>query len=343
MIHRQLGPIILTVTAFLFSAPAKADDVADFYKGKTISIHVGFTAGGSYDFYARLLAEYMGRNIPGNPTIIVQNRPGAGSRTAASYVYSIAPKDGTQMAISVSILPIYQLLEGENVRYDFSKSQFLGNMTEASVVLALWHNSPVKTLEQARETEIPLGSTGRGNESHIIPMMMNAALGTKFKVVTGYPGITEVNLAMERGEVVGRVGSWENITQQHPQWITEKKVHIMVQVGVKKARDLPDVPLLAGLARNAEERQMLDLVSGFPVFARAPWLAPGVPADRVAALRRAFEQTMRDPEFLKFAKDRNTDISPNSAAEIENAIKKLAATPPALIAKARVIAEVTQP
>ncbi len=322
------------------AAPASAQQsVAEFYKGKTIAFVVGFTAGGNYDFYARLLAEFMGGHIPGNPSFVVQNRPGAGSRNAAAYVYTVAPKDGTVIAVTANLLPLFQVLDAAP-RFDLSKAHFLGNMTETVSVVALWHAAPVKTLADAKRIEAILGSTGKSGETYIVPQMMNAVLGTKFKIVLGYPGINEVSLAIERGELHGRSASWDNITQQRPDWLRAKKINILAQVGLRKEKELPNVPLLSELAGNPEERALLDLVSGYPAFARAPWLAPEVPAERIAALRKAFDDTMKDPAFLKTAKDRNTDITPNSGAAVQAEVNRMIATPPALIARARTVLDI---
>jgi tripartite-type tricarboxylate transporter receptor subunit TctC len=320
----------------VLAATASAQPVAEFYKGKTITFVVGFTAGGNYDFYARLLAEFMGKHVPGNPQFVVQNRAGAGSRNAAAYVYNVAPKDGTVIAMTTNLLPLFQVLDA-SPKFDLSKAHFLGNMTETVSVVALWHTAPAKTLDEAKTVETVLGSTGKGGETYIVPQMMNAVLGTKFKIVLGYPGINEITLAMERGELHGRSASWDNLTQQRPEWLREKKVNILAQIGLRKERELPHVPLIVDLAANADDRALLELVSGYPAFARAPWLAAEVPADRIAALRKAFDDTMKDAAFLRTAKERNTDITPSTGATVQAAVNRLIGTPPALVAKARAV------
>jgi tripartite-type tricarboxylate transporter receptor subunit TctC len=332
--------LALLLACCALAAPAQAQNpVADFYKGKTITMLVGFTAGGNYDFYARVLAEFMGNHIPGNPQFVVQNRPGAGTRNAAAYVYNVAAKDGTVMAVTANLLPLFQALDTAP-KFDLTKVHFLGNMTETVSVLALWHTAPAKTLAEAKQIETILGSTGKSGETYIVPQMMNAVLGTKFKIVLGYPGINEVTLAVERGELHGRNASWDNITQQRPDWLREKKINILTQVGLKKERELPEVPLLIDLVSTAEDRALMELVSGYPAFARAPWIAPEVPAERVAALRQAFDDTMKDPAFLKMAKDRSIDITASRGIDVQVAVNRLLATPPALVAKARAVLDI---
>jgi len=335
MRKRPFAVLAVAIAAVVAAAPAAAQTTAEFFAGKTITLVVGYTAGGSYDFYARFLAEFMPRHLPGKPTMIVQNRPGAGSRNAANHVYAAAAKDGTVIGLTNNMLPLFQYLQPTGVRYDMTQVHWLGNMVVLNSVVALWHTAPAKTLEEARRVETVLGSTGRGGETYIVPAMMNAALGTKFKIVTGYPGINEITLAIERGELHGRSGSWANLVQQSPEWISGKKINVLAQIGIAKDPELAAVPLITDLAANADDRQLLELVSGFPVFSRAPWLPPGVPAERVAAMRRAFDATLKDPEVLRFAKERNIDLSPNTGEEVQKLAASVGAIPAPLVARAR--------
>ncbi|MGE0747353.1 MAG: Bug family tripartite tricarboxylate transporter substrate binding protein, partial [Rhodospirillales bacterium] len=241
--HRPLAALIVSVAA-AFAVPAQGQTPAEFFAGKTITLVVGYTAGGSYDFYARFLAEFLPRHLPGKPTIIVQNRPGAGSRNAANHVYAAAAKDGTVIGLTNNMLPLFQYLQPTGVRYDMTQVNWMGNMVVLNSVVALWHTAPAKTLDEARQAETVLGSTGRGGETYIVPAMMNAVLGTKFKIVTGYPGINEITLAIERGELHGRSGSWANIVQQSPEWVSGKKINVLAQIGAAKDPELPTVPLI---------------------------------------------------------------------------------------------------
>jgi tripartite-type tricarboxylate transporter receptor subunit TctC len=320
--------------------PAAAQSPAEFFAGKTINLVIGYTAGGNYDLYGRLLAEFMPRHIPGSPQIVVQNRPGAGGRNTANYVYNVSAKDGTIWALTNNMMPLFQVLDPASARYDLTKAQWIGNMAELNSVVALWHTAPARTLDEAKKVETVLGSTGRGGETYIVPAMINAVLGTKFKIVTGYPGINEIMLAIERGELHGRSGSWANL-KQHADWLSARKIVALVQVGFAKDPEIA-LPLLVDLAKTPEERGLLGLVSGFPVFSRAPWLPPGVPEDRVQALRRAFDATMRDPAMLKAAKERNVDVKPNSGEEVQKLAMSVGNVPPAILARAREILQITE-
>jgi tripartite-type tricarboxylate transporter receptor subunit TctC len=327
---------LVGAASILFSAsPAGAQSGTPFFAGRTINIYVGFTAGGNYDFYARLLAEFIGRHIPGNPQILVQNRPGAGSRNAANYVYNVAPKDGTAWATTTNLLPLSQVLDPASVRFDLTKAQWIGNMVELNSVIAVWHTVAAETLEDATKQQIIVGSTGRSGETYILPAMMNAVLGTKFKIVLGYPGINEIDVAMEKGELQGRDGSWANLYQQRPDWLRDKKVKLLVQIGLERDKALPNLPLLTELAKTDEQRAMLSMVSGYPVMSRAFYMPAEVPQARVKALRDAFDATMKDPVFLKAAKARNAEISPNSGEAIQDYVKTYGKLTPGMIAKAR--------
>jgi len=328
--------LLIAAAALAFGAGAAADETpAEFFRGKSVTIHVGLSAGGNYDLYARFLAEFYGKHIPGQPAIVVQNRPGAGSRTAAAHIYSVAAKDGLHMALTLNMLPLFQVLDGKAARYDMTKVNWVGNMVDLVSAISLWHTAPATTLAGAREREVILGSTGQSSETYIVPVMMNAVLGTKFKVVTGYPGTNEINLALERGEVHGRGASWANIVVQRPEWVREKKIIPIVQIGYKKLPELGDLPLLIDLARTPEDRRLLDVVSSVGHFSRAVYLPPEVPADRVQALRRAFDATMADPAFLAAAKARNIDIEPQTGEDVQKTAARVVALPDDLVEKTR--------
>jgi tripartite-type tricarboxylate transporter receptor subunit TctC len=342
MSQRMIGWLAGAVCAALALLPRSgaAQSPAEFFAGKTISLVVGYTAGGNYDLYARLLAEFMPKHVPGNPAIVVQNRPGAGGRNTANYVYNVSAKDGTVWALTNNMMPLFQVLDPASARYDLTKAQWIGNMAELNSVVALWHTAPAKTLDEAKKVETVLGSTGRGGETYIVPAMINGVLGTRFKIVTGYPGINEIMLAIERGELQGRSGSWANLVQQHAEWLRSKKIVALVQIGIKKDPEI-DKPLLVDLAKTPEERGLLELVSGFPVFSRAPWLPAGVPEDRVLALRRAFDAALSDPAMLKAAKERNIDLKPNRGEEVQKLAIAVGNQPPAVLARAREILQIT--
>src|SRR5215210_24605 len=259
-----------SAAALGFGATARADAVEDFYKGKTISFVIGYSPGGGYDTYARLVARFMGDHIPGKPQIVPRNMPGASSRVAAAYIYNVAPKDGTTLATGDQSLSVAQAM-GEKLQFDTTKFIYIGNPSAENNTTVTWHTSPVKTIEDAKKQEVPMGATG-GSTSSQYPRAMNAVLGTKFKVITGYPGGNDINLAMERGEVAGRgSNSWASWKATRPDWLKNKKINILVQIGLTKAPDLPDVPLLMDLASNDEDKAVLRLLSapstiGRPIF-----------------------------------------------------------------------------
>ncbi len=319
---------------------ARAQSPADFYRGKTVSVVVGFGAGGGYDLYARLLGRFMGEHIPGKPNVIVQNMDGAGSVRAANFVYAAAPKDGTVIAAVNQNMPMYQLLGGKAAQFVAARMVWLGSMGGSNGLLYTWHTSPVKTIDEAKRTEVKLGGTGTNSDSHIFPTLINNLIGTKFKVINGYSGGSkEVHLALERGEVEGRGGNaWASLMSSNRDWIDQKKLNFLVQIGFRPEAEIPDVPMLQDLVKNERDRQIVDLVSLPTVLGYAHWVAPEVPADRVAALRSAYAATMRDPAFLAEAQKLGMMLRPATGAEVEEQVGKVASTPrPVLEEAARVL------
>jgi tripartite-type tricarboxylate transporter receptor subunit TctC len=307
-------------------APVSAQSVEEFYKGKTISMVIGYSPGGGYDTYARLVARFMGDHIPGKPTIVPRNMPGASSRVAAAFVYNVAPKDGTVLATGDQSLSVAQAM-GEKLQFDTTKFIYIGNPSAENNTTVTWHTSPVKTIDDAKKTELPVGATG-GSTSSQYPRAMNALLGTKFKVILGYPGGNDINLAMERGEVAGRgSNSWASWKATRPEWLKDKKINILVQIGLNKAPDLPDVPLLMDLAANPEDKAVLRLLSAPSAIGRPIFTTPGVPEDRVKALRAAFEATIKDPAFIEEAKKTQMEIDPVSGEELQRIVADIVATP----------------
>lgn len=305
-----------------FANDANAQSPAEFYKGKTINLVTGFTAGGNYDLYARLLAEFMGKHIPGNPTVIVQNRPGAGSLNAAAYVIVVQPNDGLNIGFTANALPLDQLLDGKDAKVDMKKVRWLGNLVELTSAVTVWHTAPVKTLAAMKTQEVVFGSTGPSGETYVVPIVLNDLLGTKIKMVTGYPGINEVMLGVEREEIHGRSGSWSNV-QQRPDWITEKKIVPLLQIGVRKHPDLGNLPLLTEVVTGERNKKIAELISAVVAISRAPYLPPNTPEDRVKALRDAFDATMKDPAFIKAAAERNMELSPSTGAEVEKQMSRV--------------------
>jgi tripartite-type tricarboxylate transporter receptor subunit TctC len=322
---RTLIPGLL-VSAFAAS-PVCAQSVEDFYKGRKIDVVIGFTVGGGYDAYARLLARHMGEHIPGKPAIIPRNMTGAGSRIAAAFIHGVAPKDGTAMGIADQSIPLEQALGDAGVKFDSRELNWIGNPNADNNVLTTWHTSPVKTIQDAKKTEITVGATGY-NTSSQYPTVLNAIAGTKFKVILGYPGGNEINLAMERGEVAGRgSNAWASYKSTRPDWIKDNKINILVQIGLRKAADLPNVPLLMDVANNDLDRAAMRLLSAPTTIGRPFFAPPNVPAERVKALRAAFDSMIKDKAFLEEAQKLNLDIDPVSGEELQKIVADIIDAP----------------
>jgi tripartite-type tricarboxylate transporter receptor subunit TctC len=310
----------------IIGRPVGAQSVEEFYRGKKIDMIIGYSSGGTYDLYARLVARHLGNYIRGNPTIVPRNMPGAASRTAAAFVYNIAPKDGTVLATADQSLAIQQAM-GEKRNFDTTKFIYIGNPNSENNTTVTWHTSGVKTIEDAKRKPISIGATGSGTSAHY-PKVMNALLGTKFKIIVGYPGGNDINLAMERGEVDGRgSNSWMSWKATRPDWLTEKKINILVQIGLSKAPDLPDVPLLTDLAANEEDRAVLKLLSASAAVGRPIFTSPDVPAERVKALRAAFDRMVKDPAFIEQAKKEHFEIDPVSGEDLQTIVADIVKTP----------------
>jgi tripartite-type tricarboxylate transporter receptor subunit TctC len=313
-----------------FASLAQAQSVEEFYRNKTITIQVGFTAGGGYDLYARVLGRHMGRHIPGNPQIVVQNMPGAGSLKATQYVYSVAPKDGTVLASVSRGMATEPLLN--DAKFDATKLTWIGTVTSETSICATWHTSQVKTWDDMFKREFTLGGSAVGADPDTFALILRNVFGAKVKLVTGYPGGNEINLAMERGEVDGRCGwSWSSLKSQK-QWLPQ--VNPLIQFALEKNADIPQVPFALERAANDEQRQVLRLLVAGQYLGRPFFSTPEVPADRKQALRAAFDATMKDTEFLAEAKKLDLEISPASGPAIDAFLAGLYATPKDVVQKA---------
>jgi tripartite-type tricarboxylate transporter receptor subunit TctC len=326
------------VAAWLgFGAQAHAQSVEEFYRGKQLDLVIGYSPGGTYDLYARLVARHLGNFIPGKPAIVPRNMPGAGSRAAAAWIYNVAPKNGMVLATADQSLSIGQALGDKQLTVDTTKFIYIGNPNEDNNTTATWHTSGIKTIEDARRRQVVMGATG-GSTSSQYPKAMNALIGTKFKIIIGYRGGNDINLAMERGEVDGRGSTaWGAWKSTRPLWLSEKKINILVQIGLRKAADLPDVPLLMDLADNAEDRTLLRVLSASTAIGRPIFTTPGVPADRVKALRAAFDQMMKDPGFLSDARREHFDIDPVSGEQMQSIVQDIVGTPKPLAERLQTI------
>ncbi len=330
----RIRNLILAAAALAnLAAPARADDVADFYRGKRISLVIGYGSGGGYDLYARLLGRFIGAHIPGNPTIVPQNMPGAGSRSAANWLYAIAPKDGTVISCLSQATPTDQALGQPGVRFDADKFNWIGNLSVVNNILFVSAASGVTTIEQAKSKPLAIGASGASSPSVLYPQVSNNLLGTKFKIISGYPGGGDINIAVERHEVDGRGSdSWASMKSTHPDWLRDHAINILFQVGPRRESDLPDVPLWTELAANEDQRQVLDILSGDVSVGRPILTAPDVPADRVKALRQAFDDTMRDPQFIEAAKQSNMELNPMGGEELQRIVGKIVAPPAKILA-----------
>jgi tripartite-type tricarboxylate transporter receptor subunit TctC len=321
-------------------ASAQADPVEDFYKGKTVSVITSTGVGGPFDLTARALAKHMTRYIPGRPSMIVKNMPGGGHVLATNFMYTQAAKDGTVIATVNNIIPLHQVLDGRGVRFDARKFNWLGSTGTSNLFTWAWHTAGFKTIDDVMRRELITGATGTGSGTVIYPNAMNVVLGTKFKIVMGYHSSAEVDLAMERGEVAARAGaSLAGMRQERGDWIADKKVFALVQVGSERDKDYPDVPLMQELAKTTEQRQVLALVSSPPSLGRPFFTTQDVPPDRVAALRKAFDDTMKDEAFLAEAKQYGLDMDPIDAARVTRIVNDVINAPADSIAKAKAAIE----
>jgi tripartite-type tricarboxylate transporter receptor subunit TctC len=327
-----LGWGLLATT--LAGSTATAQPVADFYKGKTIELHIGYTSGGGYDVYGRILARHMGKFIPGNPQIVPKNTPGAGSLRAANWLYAAAPKDGTAIGIVARGAAFDPLLGVTAAQFDGNKFNWIGSANDEVSVCVSWKDSDVKTYEDMLTKELVVGGTGPSADTDQFPKVMNAVLGTKMKLIPGYPGGNDISMAMERNEVKGRCAwSWSSVISTRMHWYKDKTINVLIQLAMHKHADLPDVPLIMDLAKTEEQRQIMTLVFARQTMGRPFMAPPGVPADRIALLRKAFMETMKDKEFLTEAEKGQLEITPVSGEELQALVAKAYATDPAIAKK----------
>ena len=317
-------------------ASAQSDPIAEFYKGKTVTIVASGGVGGPIDLACRVVARHLSRHIPGNPTIVVRNMPGGGHVLMSNYMFQQAPKDGTYIGGVVNSIPTHQVIDGRGVRFDAGKFIWLGSTGFANLMTMAWHTSGVTNIKQVFERELLTGTTGVGSGTYMYTNAMNVILGTKFKMVMGYKDSASVDLAIERGEVQARGGmTLTGIKQERPNWVSQKLVIMLVQTGAEKEAEYPDVPLMHELGRNEEERQILELISSPAALGRPFFLPPEVPADRVAALRAAFAATMKDPDYIADGNRVRLDMNPLGAERVTQLVNATVNAPPNVVAKAR--------
>jgi tripartite-type tricarboxylate transporter receptor subunit TctC len=314
---------------------AQADAVADFYRGKTLTIIVGYTAGGGYDLYARALGRHMGKHLPGNPGFIVQNITGAGSLNAANHLYNVSAKDGTVLGTFGRGLPMEPLIGTAKVQFEPTKFTWLGSGTNEISICATWHTSPVKTWADMLKTSFTVGGEGAGSDPDSYSLMLRNIFGAKLKLVSGYHGTSDIILAVERGEVDGRCGwSWSSIKSTREAWIREKKLNILVHISDQKAPELAHVPTITDFASD-RQKQVLRLVTSRQVMGRPFAAPPGVPEDRKQALRAAFDATLKDPAFLDEANKLKLEVNPVSGADVDKLLGELYRAPKDIVEEAR--------
>lgn len=336
MLKRAVASFTLGLTVGLcaFSA-AQAQPADNFYAGKTVELIIGYPPGGSNDLYARLLSAHLGRNIPGAPTVVARNMPGAGSFLAANYMMSVAPKDGTAIAIGAPTLAIDEKLGSNGVRFKTAQFNWIGRVSPLINIVMVSKDAKVKTIAEAQKTEITLAGTGAGSTVSIYPTVMNNMFGTRFKLVMGYKGSSEAMLAVERKEVQGHSTAWEALKAAHPAWVPNGDVALLVQFSTKRIAELPDVPAAIEFARTEEERRILGAILNASEVGISFFTAPGVPAARVALLRKAFDDTMADPQFRGDVGKMRVGVDPLKGEELQKLIAQVSDLPPDLTERVR--------
>ncbi len=333
---RNFTRVLVVAAAAFAAAPtaAAAESVADFYRGKTIAMVMGTGPGGSYDLYGRTIAPHLSRHIPGNPNIIMEHMPGAGGVIAGNHIYTQAQQDGTKMLLAHAIV-LSEKLDPTGVRFETAKMQWLGAYDAIAQVMAIWHAAPPKTLDDLKTMDnIVIGSFARNHLTYQWASLLKEAIGAKYKIISGLRSGNDNNLAMERGETHGWTPSWENLIGTRPHWIAEKKVRLLAQFTLKRKPYIKEVPTLIELSPPDKRDVAEFVISGTPV-SRAIGLGPNVPADRVAALRKAFEETMKDPAFLEECKKRKLSIDPTSHQELHAMITKIVTANPELVTRVK--------
>ncbi len=313
--------LALTASAIATASASAQTSVADFYRNKSIDVYVGFSVGGVYDLNARLLSRFMGRHIPGNPTLVPRNMTGAAGVTLANWLYHVAPKDGTAFGTFARGIAFNPLLGQPGAAIEAAKFNWLGSTNDEVSVCVSRRESGITKFEQVFDQELVIGSTGSSGDDDQFPKIINGVLGTKFRTVRGFPGGNEIKLAMERGEVSGRCGwSWSSVKATEAEWLKDKRISILAQLSLRKHPDLPDVPLIMDYAKTDEARQIFKVVFARQVMAWPFAAPPGVPAERVAALRKAFDETLQDKDYLAEAERMNLEITPVSGERIDTLI-----------------------
>ena len=324
---RTCVPAAVAMALVLLPLAAMAEPADPFFKGKTINIYIGFGASGTYDYYGRLVARFMGRHIPGEPTIIPQSMPGSGSFRAANFLFAAAPKDGTALGVITQTTAIEDALRSPGAQFKAAEFNWIGRMTAILETHFTWKTSKARTMEDARQHEIPVAGTGAGSPSEGYPKLLNALAGTKFKIISGYPSSTAGMLAMERGEVDGGLTSWNTLKRNHQNWLKNGDINVLVQYAADRHSDMPKVPSVLELASTPEGRAVLAFYIGGAQLGRSLVAPPGLPADRVQVLRAAFDAVLKDRDFLAEIEKSGQEFYPASGEEVQKLIVTTASAP----------------
>jgi len=312
------------------AGPLSAQPIEQAFAGKAITIYVGYTAGGSYDLYGRLIARHLGQHLPGRPTVVVQNMPGAGSLKAANYLYEVAPRDGTALGVVVESTALEQALANPAAQYDAAKFTYVGRVATSNNIFMMWQSAKVQSIADAKRSVALLAGTGPGSIAETIPKLLNAFLGTKFKLISGYPASTEAMLAMERGEVDGSSSSWAAVKIAKQDWLKQKKIKIILQTTPERIAELPDTPSLGEIGTTPEDSQVFALYASGSAIGRSLIGPPGIAAERVKALREGFDAMVKDPEFVADIQKINVELEPLPGAAVAQLVEQTLKVPAAV-------------
>jgi len=335
--RHQLAALLLAplVSTSLLGTSPSAHAQEPFFARKTITISIGYTAGGSYDLYGRLVARHIGKHIPGQPIVVAQNMPGTGSLKAAAYIYDVAPKDGTALGVVVESAALEQALGNPAAQYDAAKFTYVGRVATSNNIFMQWHTSKVQSIEDSKKLESSLAGTGPGSIAETVPRLLNALAGTKFRLVSGYPASNEAMLAMERGEVEGASSSWAAVSVGKKEWLRDKKIRIILQTAPERTKDLPDAPALPEIGTSAEDRQVYQLYASGSAIGRTVIAPPDMPPERVKILRDAFNAMVRDPDFIADIQKLNVELEPLPGERVQELIVRTLNVPQAVRERAK--------
>jgi tripartite-type tricarboxylate transporter receptor subunit TctC len=332
---KALGAV-LTVALLATAPSAQAESAEPFFARKTITISIGYTAGGSYDLYGRLIARHLGKHVPGNPTVVAQNMPGAGSLKAANWLFAVAPKDGTALGVIVESAALEQVLGNKAAQYDAAKFSYVGRVATSNNIFMMWHTSKTQSIADAQTRETILAGTGPGSIAETVPRLLNALIGTKFKLISGFPASTEAMLAMERGEVEGAGSSWAAVFVSKQPWLREKKIRVFLQTQPERHPDLPDTPSLTEYGNTLEDKQATALYASGSAVGRSLLGPPGIPDERLNVLRTAFDAMVKDSEFVADIKKLNVELDPVSGPRVQELVLRTLNVPASVRERAMV-------